>query len=132
MLSSYARVFSMADQGILSEAIRADIEGAVAEGLRQDDLRGRIDVLDPDVGASSDDLDEVDLVVPWVFARCRDKWPKILSESDSFRPLIDGCVVASIQAQDLAAGRDPSRSRADGPQRRWLERWRRQSTHENP
>jgi hypothetical protein len=64
MLSSYARVFSMADQGILSEAIRADIEGAVAEGLRQDDLRGRIDVLDPDVGASSDDLDEVDLVVP--------------------------------------------------------------------
>lgn len=122
----------VAEEGILSEAMRRDIEESVAEALSDDDLRASLEALAPDLGPVSEDEDEVDLVVLWVYARRRYEWSKMWSESDSLRPLIDGFVVASIQAHDLASGRDPADRRLRDHQRRWLERWKRQSALENP
>lgn len=122
----------MSDEGMLSENIRTDIEESVAEALDQTDLRAALEEIAPWIGPVPGDQNEVDLVVMWVSERRARSWPKLWIESDTFRPYIDGCIIASLQAQDLAAGRSPSERPLKDYQRDRLARWERQSAHENP
>lgn len=111
--------------------VRSDIERAVAEALNLTDLRRGVEALLPQVDVLPSDPDEVDLVVMWVWLNCSGRWPAAVRDRDGIRPLIDGCVVAAIQALDLADGRDPTERPLTPSQRSRLETWEAQSRTED-
>jgi hypothetical protein len=81
--------------------IRSDVERAVAEALNLGDLRRGVEALAPDSGRLPPGADEVDLVIAWVWLSYGGRWPARFTASDTFRALIDGCVIEAIRAIDL-------------------------------
>jgi hypothetical protein len=119
------------DKVLIPEMVRTDIEAAVAEAFDQSDLGLELQRLAPEFPKAPSDQNEVDQIVMWVWSRRSEDWSTIWKESDTFRPYINGFIVAAIQARDLVKGSDPARRVLTDDQRRWLATWERQSGHEN-
>jgi hypothetical protein len=108
------------DRDPIPASTRADVEEAVAEALDLEDLRRGVRALLPE-GDGPPPVDEVDLVVLWVWTTRSGRWPHGFRSADDARPLINGAIVAAVQAHDVAAGRKPRPVRPN--QREWLARW---------
>lgn len=115
------------DEGLIPEQVRSDIETGVAAALDQLDLRQAL----ARVGVTGvpGDQDDIDLIVMLVPRTHGNQWPAPGHGSDTFAPYLFGYIVATIQALDLAAGRQ-ARPLKDH-QREWLANWEDQSGHEN-
>jgi hypothetical protein len=114
-------------QGLIPEPVRADIQAGVAAALNEPDLRAAL----ARVGVTGipEDLDEVDFIVMLVPRTHGQSWEFAWAGSDTFAPFLDGYIIETIHALDVAAGRRP-RSLKDSHQR-WLWTWQQQSRHEN-
>jgi hypothetical protein len=104
--------------------VRSDIERGVPEALNLGDLRCGLEAIAP-VGLVNPEHSEIDLVVLWVWVNYGGRWPVALRDSEALRPVVDGSIVATIQAIDLAMGRDPSGRMLEPRHRNWLEAWER-------
>lgn len=121
----------MPDHRLIPPRVIADIEEGVAEALNQPDLFEAVQSLLPRDTLPAD-LDEVDLVIMWVTHTRGPGWRPLWMESDTFRPFLDGCIIAATQAMDLAAGRNPADRKLSDLQRHDLQRWKDQRAHEDP
>ena len=79
--------------------------------------------------AFPDDLNEVDLILMLVPRTHGSSWPPDMMKSGTFSPYMYGYIVATIEAQDIAAGRPP-RSFTEF-QHELLMKWEEQSVYQN-
>ena len=117
--------------GLLDESVVKSIETGVAEALGFDNLAAALTQKAPRSSPIPPDLNTAELVQLWVWHTRSDEWPPALVGSDTFAPYIHGCILASLQLQDIAAGRDPDGRSITDTQRDNLALWEKQSAHEN-
>lgn len=115
-------------RGLIPEHVELALEHAVATALDEPDLRTATECASG--YGIPDDQNDLDLLVLLVLLLAGEVLPKMWTESDTFSPFVAGFILAAVQAQDLAAGRDPAGRSLTPYQQEWLEKYRSQADHE--